>query len=535
MKRFKIVVMATFLALTACNFSYFQDPEFGEFIWDPTLAIPLGEVNYTVTELFTELDEGSADIGTGENNIVTIVYEEEINAQDASDFLEILDQNFDGSLLSGLTISNSPTEQRINIEELFEFDLRLQGNEAYDSIYFNSGTFNVSLRSDIDHVVNYTAEVLSLQKASSLVFEGDILPNSSDDLSDQLEGYKGYLNLDKGGNPATNKFLFLLSYEVVIPIGGNLSATEGVEFDISIQNSEYSDLFGNVGNQPLSIDLSAIDLSFFSIFTEGNLTFVDPKVEFLYKNSFGLPIGMNYSAISAKAKDGSTIPLSGSINDDLSIINGPTIEQAGQTIDTEHIIDVSNSNISDIFSSQPSQFSISLSAQANPPNGPVQYNFLNEINQLDAMARIEIPLEMNIDELVANESFDFKNAEDLDQAKRALMRVIATNDMPMGGNLELQFLNASGEVFYIIDERPVFEAAAIGSDGRTIGPSELITEILLEDEDLRQMESAARINIRARLNTTNAEDGTIVKFFEEYTLNMHIALLTDLEIKTSGE
>ena len=70
------------------------------------------------------------------------------------------------------------------------------------------------------------------------------------------------------------------------------------------------------------------------------------------------------------------------------------------------------------FSSQPSRFNANISAQANPPNLPLQYNFINEFNQFDALARIEIPLDMNIEELIANESFDFKNAEDLDQAKR---------------------------------------------------------------------------------------------------------------------
>ena len=64
------------------------------------------------------------------------------------------------------------------------------------------------------------------------------------------------------------------------------------------------------------------------------------------------------------------------------------------------------------------------------------------------------------------------------------MRVIASNDMPMGGDLELQFLNSSGEVFYVIDEKPVFEAAEIGTNGRTTSPAELISEIILEDEDL---------------------------------------------------
>ncbi len=535
MKKFKIAALASLMALTACNLGYFQDPEFGDFVWDPTLAIPLGELNYTVTELFEELDDGTAEIGPGENNVVTIVYEEEVNAQNASDFLEILDQNFGGSLQSGTSITNSPTEQRISVEEIFEFDLRQQGNEAYDSIFFKSGTFSVDFNSSIGNIVNYTAEVLSLEQQSTLVLNGSLQPNGAADFNDQLDGYTGLLHLDKDGNPSSNKFLFRLSYEVVIPVGGNLSATEGVDFSVSIRNSQYSDLFGNVGNQRLSIELSAVDLSFFSIFTNGDLRFADPKVDFFYQNSFGFPLGMNYSAISARAKDGSIIFLTGSINDELSVVNGPLVEENGQVIETQHTIDVSNSNISDIFSSQPSQFNVAISAQSNPSNGPVQYNFVNELNQLDALARIEIPLDMNIEELIANESFDFKNAEDLDQAKRALMRVIANNEMPMGGDLELQFIDSSGDVFYVIDERPVFQAAEIGPDGRTTGPVELISEIILEDEDLRQMEQATRINIRARLNTTDADQGTAVKFFDEYTLDMHIALLTDLELKTSGE
>ena len=160
-----------------------------EFIWDPTLAIPLGELNYTVAELFQELGDGSANIDPRGNNIVTILYEKEINAQGASDFLEILDQNFDGSLLSGSSVSNSLGEQRINVQKIFEFDLRLQGNEAYDSTYFSSGTFNVDFRSDIDHVVNYSAEVLSFQQQSSLLIEGSLKPNGTDDFSDQLEVY----------------------------------------------------------------------------------------------------------------------------------------------------------------------------------------------------------------------------------------------------------------------------------------------------------------------------------------------------------
>lgn len=81
MKR-KIFSFIVFISIghTACNLSYFEDAEFGEFVWDPTLAIPLGELNYTVSELFSELDDGSASIEPGVDNVVNIIYEETLRA-----------------------------------------------------------------------------------------------------------------------------------------------------------------------------------------------------------------------------------------------------------------------------------------------------------------------------------------------------------------------------------------------------------------------------------------------------------------------
>lgn len=535
MKKTLKIALVTLILTSACNFSYFQDPEFGEIVWDPTIAVPLGELEYSVEELFSELDDGSASIGPGADNVVTIVYEESINAQDAGDFLEVLDQNFSGVALSKTNINASPVEQVIRVEELFEYDLRLQGNEAYDSMYFKSGTIQLEFSSTVPHPISYSAEVVSITKNNqALSFSGALNSGSDDSQNDGLVNAKGLFHLDAQNQVASNKLLFRLSYDISIPVGGNLSANSGVSFRIGIRNAEYSDLFGNVGNQEIDMGARTIALNFFQIFSGGEIKFRDPKVDFVYNNSFGFPIGVDYAGVTALGKNGETIELAGTITEQRSIVNAPTIDEAGGIVTSEHQINAENSNISELFSSQPEEFRVSINSTSNPINGPSQYNFVNEMHELDATARIQIPLDMNINELVANESFDFKNGEDLKQAKRALMRVISSNDMPMGGDLEIQFLDSSGDVFYSITERPVFSAAPVGTDGRTTGETKLTTDVLLENEDLRQMEQAARVNIKARLNSTQSNDGVNVKFFDDYLLKLQVGLVVDLEVKTSG-
>ena len=448
---------------------------------------------------------------------------------------KVLDQNFSGIALAGANISDSPVEQVIRVEELFEFDLRLQGNEAYDSIYFKSGAIQLEFSSNIQHPLNYTAEVISLTRSNSILsYAGTLNTGNSDNQNDGLANTKGFFHLDAQDNISFNKLLFRLTYDITVPSGGDLNGSNGVSFQIGIRNAEYSDLYGNVGNQEIDMGARTIALNFFRIFSGGEVRFRNPTVDFFYINSFGFPIGVDYSRVSALGKNGETIALTGPITEERAIIDGPLIEQSGSAIDTKHQVNIDNSNISDLFSSQPDEFRVQINSRSNPSNGPDQYNFVNELNELDATARIEIPLDMNIKELIANESFDFKNGEDLKQAKRALMRVISTNDMPMGGDLEIQFLDQSGDPYYSITERPVFTAAPVGADGRTTGETKLTTDVLLEEEDLRQMELAARVNVKARLNSTDSEDGLDVKFYDDYLLKLQIGLVVDLEVKTSG-
>lgn len=54
-----------------------------------------------------------------------------------------------------------------------------------------------------------------------------------------------------------------------------------------------------MGNQALEVNSQSIQLGFFDIFSDGELRFANPKVEFTFENEFGFPIGVDYSRISA--------------------------------------------------------------------------------------------------------------------------------------------------------------------------------------------------------------------------------------------
>lgn len=534
MRKFLRLSIASILLMTACDFGYFQDADLAEFVWDPSLAVPLGEVTYTVSELFNEISDGEAQIGPNEENVVSVVYEQQVTAQTANDFLKVDNQGLAGGVIAGRNIVNSAEVQLVQVEEIVEFDLVLPNGQAFDSIYFKKGDFTIEFASNIIYPISYQAEVLSLiENNRPIGYSGELDINNGDNYDEALNGVKGLLHLDKSGAITNNKILFKLTYEFEVPVGGDLNASQGVSVDVKIRNAQFSDVFGYLGEKSISVSTPTINFDFFDVFEGGDLEFADPEIEFTIQNSYGFPLGLDYSDVTAVGRDGERVMLSGPITEYLQLVNAPMLGQTG-SVETIHMMDGANSNLAEVFSALPNVFSVNVTAKANPENGPDQYNFLNENQQFQGLAIINIPLDMRVSEIIANEQINFNNADNIAQAEQMLLRVVSTNEMPMGGDLELQFIDENGDVYHSLSERPVFSAADLGPDGKTVEGKKLISELLLEDADLRQMEKAEKINVRARLNSTDESANRKVKFFADYTLKLKIAVLAKLKLKTSG-
>lgn len=539
MKRFipALLVCIALAAIPSCDVKYFENTDFGDIVFDPSIALTVGEITYTVEDLFDELNDAGANIGSNDEGVVTLTYEETLQSQSASTFLSFRDQSFSNTLRSGTSLSNPGVNTTINVSETFEFDLRQSLSESFDSLFFKEGNFNFSADSDLGADIDFTATFISLVGSDEMPYVvSGTLPSGSTTFTQTqaLDDFKGLFHLDDQGNPASNKFLVRIEYAINLSPTSTINANERFSFDIGVENTVFERVYGNVGNQALAVNFQVVSLDFLNDFNTGSLTFADPSIAFIFDNSFGFPLGINFQEVAAIGTAGEILPLTGDVVGTQQIVASPTLLQEGQTVNTVIELNTTNSNIDELLSSQLSKVIIEVEAESNPTSINPVYNFLNDENILDISVRVEIPLEVNISSLVAEEVVAFNNNEDLSEAKRLLFRVIAENEVPLGGLLELQFLNANGDVLFTIDERAAFIGAPVGPNGRTTEAAMSTIDILLEDADIRAIENATSINVLATLSTTDAQSNVAVKFFSDYELRFKLAVQVDVEINSGS-
>lgn len=523
--------------LTACNVQYFENANFdSDIVFDPSIAVVFGELNYTVDELFEQLNDANAGITANDEGVVTIVYTEALQSQSAQDFLQVPDQSFGNSLPGGADVSNPGVSTTITVSETYEFDLTQRGAEAYDSIFFKSGLFEFTVESDFNANIDFTATFKSLQKnGAELVMTGALTPgNNTFSETESLNDYVGYFFEDKDGNPASNKFLVDISYDIGIEPDGSINSTDRIQFNVGMTNTKFDRVYGFVDSQELEVSFEIVNFDFFEQFGTGNITFADPRVSFVFNNSFGFPLGVDFRQIVATNAEGQSVSLQGDIINQLNVVQGPTLENEGSSLSTEIDLNKDNSNIIDLLGIQPETVVVDVVATSNPNGAPFQYNFIKDESILNVGVDIEIPFDMNINGLRAEERMSFSPPENIDDAKRLMIRLASENYIPLEGLVEVQFLNANGAIVHSIDEQAVFNAAEVGTNGRTSLPTNTTTDFILDTQDIRDIKNATSINLVVTLTTTDADQGRNVKLYNDYELKFKVSGQLDITLSAKG-
>jgi len=530
--RYLLILLVFALFTYSCNLEYFDNAELDGITFNPTLAVAVGEISYTVSDLFEQLDSLVA-IGTNSENVVTLMYVEELSSQDASEFLTIQDQGFSGSVNAGINSPNSPASTVINVNETFNFDLALDSGQEFDSLYFAGGNFEIDISSTIESAVNFTLTVNSLINIDTglpLSVVGTVSSSSTTFSSTSpLVDYEGIFINDGLGGISFNKVLIDVEYAIAIEVGDNLNSTDALDFDINFSNPEFEQIFGDIGQDQLDLNSQTINLDFFSSFDEGTIRFSDPKFTFNFDNGFGFPIGIDFQNVTATDAAGNTLALTGSVTENVQVISGPTIDQIGESVISEVTLDVSNSNIDALMSSKPTTMTFDVSAGTNPVTGPSQYNHLGADSFLDVDIEVEIPLHIGLDNLVVEESMDFGNLENLDQIDQIILRMIVDNGIPMSGDVEVNFMNGNNTL-YTITDRTLFEGAPVGSNGRVTEPVNSIVDIVIDKAGVEAITGATQILLRVTLSTTGASAGENVKLFADYQMEIKMAMQVKLNL-----
>ncbi|MGW8121016.1 hypothetical protein ACV07N_00040 [Roseivirga echinicomitans] len=539
-KRIRSLLLTLCVAtlLVGCNLEYFADAKLNEFVWKPSLAIPLGELSYSVEDLFGELSSSGVNIGQNSSDIVTLTYESQLRSQPGAEFLPLANQSFGKTKAAGLSINAQGFASQFDYSEVFEFNLATTQIEAYDSIDYSKGRIDLVINSGIDAEVRYSLTLISLEENDTrlpLVVSGILSPSSpSKNVTETMNKYIGDFSKDANNNTVRNKIRARLDYQVRVSANSVIQPSDGLSFSVAMTNLEFDVAYGDFGSRKLDLNFELLNLDFFDAFRDGTISFAEPVLKFVFDNSFGFPLGMSFDQIAAVTQQGQIIPLTGSAANTTGVVIGPQIGAVGSNLTTTFALNSTNSNLPELINAMPKKVIIEVKSEANTADAPAQYNFALANSELLVGAVLDLPMIVNINGLVASQNIAFDVASDLEQAKQLTLRLIAENDLPLGGEIELVFKDEKGDIVYTVNEKALFDGAAVGSDGKTTETTTKIVDINFKDEDIRLLEKAKSIDVVTRITSTGATSNQNVKFFSDYSLKVKLAVQADVEINTKN-
>jgi len=178
----------------------------------------------------------------------------------------------------------------------------------------------------------------------------------------------------------------------------------------------------------------------------------------------------------------------------------------------------------------PSEITYWLDGTINPA-GVVEKSFVLGESVVNIGLNIELPLKGRISNLKAEKEFEFDAATMLDNINFALFQVRVDNGFPLRTELQLYFLDASGQILDILIEGDptIMEAAPVDGNGIVTNSVEKLMQIELDKDKIDNIQNATTILLEATFSTT--DDGNVsVKMLESYEMNIKIGMQTEFQI-----
>ena len=528
-----LIISLTHL-LFSCNLSYL-DKDIEDPSWDGNIKIPLGFINYNLSEVLndlgsdglspTSIEEFSfnyTQIFTGENNTAFSV--------DIADFTTTGEINLDVfpaaisallpyTIVNGDGISGTYTEENQDI-----YDLGL--NPEITDIALNGGFLNITLNSNLDNTKTaLTITIPSLKKKSDdSMYTGswEITGGNEEKISIPLNGYNADSTIDpEGTGNLYNRMVVNVNSSITYAAGDIIDTNDAISYKVKFSSISYDVIEGDFKQEPFNISSETIDLSDFSDnFSGGNVTFDSTKMTINISNDYGFPISIDLSSVKAISTN-SSVNLNYTGNPSLPntiIIDG--VENFGEDEVVSNItLDNDNSNISSLLESNPTSIEFNLSGISNPIDNSIpNENFYASNNN-----GFEAEVLIDFDKVNLNEEIVFNPDENFKKFQNIKIVTSVENKIPLNGDLLLEFKNSANEIIHT-EAFNAFNAANLDpSSGQSDGVAVLSNfEINLNENEINSISNTEKINIKVTLQLPDGESSVMIKGSDE--LNVRVGL-----------
>ncbi|MBX2891653.1 MAG: hypothetical protein KF734_12035 [Saprospiraceae bacterium] len=489
------VLFVSFVAWPACQKNEFEDPELAERTSE--FAFPLFSTTLNLKDLMLKVLSDSLSNDTilvNPDGTMTLYYSGKVAEKPATDIFK----DFAGGLFPLTdTVSYGPIDNLPGVS-VSRADL------SKGTIYF--GIFNGSQDTLTGHI-----RIPQMTKDGNVfVYPFVASPGANNATPIPVAGYILQSN--------NNVLEFI--YEAYKPTGERVKVEIAPGFPgifVQFENLEFSYLQGYWANQRYELIRDTIEIDINQTNLVGDVYIKNPQVTMRIANSWGFPTRGVVKYLSFIGRNGEEIPLTSSVFVDSAVdFNYPSfaLGEVGQTKFTDITLDETNSNIAQIFNSQPTRLIYEVDGISNAQNDQSIVGFLTDSSNISLNMRVELLLEGSARNFGAEQTLDlnFGGLTDLDTSKLESVefKIVSENGSPISSNLQLYFLDEAGvAVDSLFDNGAQFiiRAAPVNSEGAAIGitrTEHFVTMPAARFERVRQTK-------QAYLSTafTTAQDGAV--------------------------
>ena len=500
------------------------------------VAIPLVSAEIDVEDML-ERDTGDV-ISTGTDGELFLIYAIPPTTLNASEIIEIPDQNFNISVnpapqnLPSLINSISYSDTNVNS---FIFS---QGEEL-TSIEFYQGILTIGIDNNLSHEVVVNITIPSLVDNQGGYFS-DILTAPANNPAVTQANLSNYIFDLTKGNIGYNEMVVYLDL-TINGSGSSINTTDDLTFSFTMDNLEFSSILGDIKYQQFDLGSFPLEIDIFSN-SESAVQFLltNPKIEHTIQNSFGFTANMGmqsmyYENLQGVFLDNVLYDSAASGNLQSAPFYFPSIDQPviqGDSTTSIITMDATNSSINQLINSTPKSIVSNPVLTVNADSTISNNNFILSSSKISVSSEITLPLEGYAEGWIMGDTipFDFKVDElfssetDIDSAT---IKFSTTNGWPVEVNFTIELLDSNFNLLSsLADGEMVLQSATMDANGRVIEESQQkITLSGCDSSCVENLNQTKFVILLVKANTLDYDNQQPVKIYSDYKLQLSMSLL----------
>ncbi len=248
------------------------------------------------------------------------------------------------------------------------------------------------------------------------------------------------------------------------------------------QYLKFSYVEGYWGYQYYALTRDTIEIDINQTDLKGDLKVKSPKVTMRINNSWGFPTRGVIKYLSFIGQNNEEIPLISTVfqHDSFDYVDFAypswLLHEQGQSKFTDITLDETNSNIAEIFNSQPTRLIYEVNGLSNAELDPSLIGFITDESVISLQLRVELLLEGSIKNFGAEQTMnlDFGDFGSLDSAniEDVEFKLVTENGTPVSSNIQVFFRDAAQnniDSLFLGGPKEIIRAAPINNDGIATG------------------------------------------------------------------